>query len=390
MQHAGRSREAAAAANGVFLEIREVPVHVGVLWPSAGAARDCGRGDIRLRFERESGFIHNAAFEASRVDYSLRYDNALHFSPFFQAFEERLARRLIERYGIRAKDIVEVGAGGGRFLGLLCELGGNRGTGYDPSHDAAAADARLSERVRVVRDYYSDRHADQPADLVVCRHVLEHVPDPRAMLRTIRNALDARPAAVLYFEVPNSYYILRDLSIWDIIYEHCGYFVPESLAAMFEDCGFEILDLHETYEGQFVGIEARIAPAGASRTPRDLEPLARCISDFRGRFGAKRDAWQQRLEALRREGKRCVVWGAGAKAVSFLNLLEIGHQIEYAVDINPGKQGSYLAGSGQEIVAPAFLAEYRPDVAIVMNPAYEREIAEQLAALCPATQTLCA
>ena len=68
---------------------------------------------------------------------------------------------------------------------------------------------------------------------------------------------------------------------------------------------------------------------------------------------------------------------------------EIGDEIEYAVDINPGKQGSYLAGSGQEIVAPAFLADYRPDVVIVMNRIYEKEIAEQLAALSPSTRTQC-
>lgn len=384
-------RERQASRPDVFLEISQVPVHVGVLWPTAREARDCGRGDIRLAIDHTTGFICNVAFDESRVDYTLRYDNALHFSAYFQAFEDDLARRLLERYDLRKKDVVEIGAGGGRFLGRLCELGDNRGTGYDPSHDPAHADARVGERIRVVRDYYSERYADRPADFICCRHVLEHIPEPERLLRTLRRTLEGHPETVLYFEVPNSYSILRDLLVWDIIYEHCGYFVPESLGTMFEACGFEILDLHATYEGQFVGIEARPSAMPKGRAvPRDTSALAATVSDFSRRFQERRAQWQERLGALRRAGHRSVVWGGGAKAVSFLNLLEIGDQIEYVVDVNPGKQGSYLAGTGQQIVAPQFLRDYEPEVVIVMNPVYRREIEEQLSRISPSARVLCA
>jgi len=51
------------------------------------------------------------------------------------------------------------------------------------------------------------------------------------------------------------------------------------------------------------------------------------------------------------------------------------------VDINPRKQGMYVAGSGQEIVRPEFLHEYRPDTVIVMNPIYSGEIGEMIGGL---------
>jgi hypothetical protein len=70
------------------------------------------------------------------------------------------------------------------------------------------------------------------------------------------------------------------------------------------------------------------------------------------------------------------VWGS--KGVAFLATLNIQDEIEYAVDINPYKQGTYIAGTGQEIVAPKFLRGYRPDVVIVMNPIYCNEIQQDL------------
>jgi hypothetical protein len=48
------------------------------------------------------------------------------------------------------------------------------------------------------------------------------------------------------------------------------------------------------------------------------------------------------------------------------------------VDINPYKHGTYMAGTGQEIVGPEFLRAYRPDVVIVMNPIYCNEIQRDL------------
>ncbi len=71
-----------------------------------------------------------------------------------------------------------------------------------------------------------------------------------------------------------------------------------------------------------------------------------------------------------------VLWGAGTKAVSFLNMLEIGADdgIEHVVDINPRKTGRYLPGTAQKIISPEGLSDCRPDVVVVMNPEYAPEI----------------
>lgn len=44
------------------------------------------------------------------------------------------------------------------------------------------------------------------------------------------------------------------------------------------------------------------------------------------------------------------------------------------VDLNPRKQGKFVAGTGQQVIAPDFLKEYPPRTVIIMNPIYHTEI----------------
>jgi hypothetical protein len=94
------------------------------------------------------------------------------------------------------------------------------------------------------------------------------------------------------------------------------------------------------------------------------------------------EKWRREIVARRAAGRRVVLWGGGSKAVSFLTTLGLTlDDIEYVVDINPRKAGTFLAGAGQETVVPAFLSGYRPDTVIIMNPIYRLEISESLAAM---------
>jgi hypothetical protein len=105
--------------------------------------------------------------------------------------------------------------------------------------------------------------------------------------------------------------------------------------------------------------------------------------DFAATYAARRAEWQTRLAELAAAGKCGVVWGAGSKGVTFLNALagaaDTDNAIAAVVDINPRKQGKFVAGTGQPIIPPTALAELRPDFVILMNPNYRQEIAGMLA-----------
>ena len=357
-----------------------MPVHVGVLWPSADSARACPRGDMELVFCHSCGFLFNAAFEEGLVDYSLSYDNALHHSAVFKEYELALAHRLIDRYEVRRKTIAEIGCGSAHFLGLMCQLGENRGFGFDPSHDPEFIDELAVGRVEVRREYYDQDSADIGADLICARHVLEHVADPAALLTSLRAAIG--DSTVVYFEVPNALLAIEQLSIWDLMYEHCGYYTTGSLRRLFRSTGFDVIDVRESYEGQFIGIEAKAGVAAREAFPsNEHSRLSDLVSAYSGHVEQRRRTWNERLIEEADRGSRVVVWGAGGKGVSFMNFLDTEDRVDCLVDVNPRKQGMYLAGTGHEIVAPARLAELRPDLVIVLNPLYEAEIAAQLKSL---------
>jgi len=154
-----------------------------------------------------------------------------------------------------------------------------------------------------------------------------------------------------------------------------------SLACLFRKCGFDVIDLWKDYDDQYLMIAAR--PGNGRSRPvlvqeDDLEDLARDVAYFAENYRRKMGAWQRDLQEIRQSRRRTVIWGAGSKGVAFLTTLKIQDEIEYAVDINPYKHGTYMAGTGQQIVAPEFLREYRSEVVIVMNPIYCNEIRRDL------------
>ncbi len=360
-----------------FFEIHQVPVHCNLLCPTSYEALNVPRGDIQLVFCKACGHIFNNLFDPAVMNYSQVYENSLHFSPHFQDYARTLAEYLIARYDLHNKDIIEVGCGKGEFLMLICELGGNRGVGFDHSYAHESTENRANNRITFVRDYYSEHYRNYKADLICCRHVLEHINSPLDFLMNLRQAINGKLDVTVYFEVPNVLFTLNDLGIWDMIYEHCSYFNPLSLAQLLTSCGFQVVDLKEDFDGQFLCVEA-VPVNGLTHSKSffkdGLKKINQHVNVFTINHRSKVKEWKSKLEKIVNKGKRVLIWGGGSKGVTFMNTLNIQDEIKYVVDINPRKQDMFIPGTGQRIVSPEFLREYRPERIIVMNPIYVNEV----------------
>ena len=348
-----------------------------MLFQTHAQAIDAARGNVKLGFCGGCGHIFNSAFNPDLIEHTQKYDNSLHFSPRFQTYAESLASRLIERYDLRNKDIVEIGCGKGDFLMLLCKLGNNRGVGFDPTFDENRLENIDKNQITFIKDYYTEDHARYKADLIFCRHVLEHIQHPQVFIKTLHAIVGDKRKPMIFFEVPNVMSALRDLSIWDLFYEHCAYYSLSSLEHLFRSCQFEVSHLSEEYEGQFISIEAYPVdgfPSSTQNGTLDIENVAHYVDLFSEKYQKSKVAWQHEIDKLGQERKKIVLWGAGAKAITFLNTIQTHDKIDFVVDINPHKRGKYIPGSGQEVVPPEYLTDYKPDVVIIMNPNYKDEI----------------
>jgi SAM-dependent methyltransferase len=361
----------------VFFEISQVPVFCNLLWSNSDDAQNCPRGNIKLAFCPVCSHIMNIAFDPKLLDYTQKYENSLDYSPRFQNYMKFLANKLIKRYNLHGKNIISVGCGKGTFLSLLCELGNNKGIGFDPSFIEQDTHRKKQSKVTFIQDIYSEKYAELQSDFIECRQVLEHVYNPTDFVSMLRRSIRESANTVVFFEVPNALNIFCKLFMWDIIYEHYSYFTPISLTRLFEFSGFQVLEVAECFENQFLCLHAlpgnRPESQFNSKQINKINYIEKCLSSFTETYQSMVEAWNRKLKHAYEKGQRVVIWGSGSKGTSFLNACKNSH-IEYAVDINPEKQGKYVAGTGQQIVPPDFLTDYKPDIVIVMNPVYEREI----------------
>jgi 2-polyprenyl-3-methyl-5-hydroxy-6-metoxy-1,4-benzoquinol methylase len=367
-----------------FYEVDQVPVHSVLLMDNEEEAVSYLKRDLRLSFCQHCGFILNRIFDPLVHEYSSRYEETQGFSETFNAFSDRLARQLIERHDLHGKRIIEIGCGKGEFLTHICDLGENTGVGFDPAYVSTRSRAKQSERVRFVKDFYSEKYASYQADFVCCKMTLEHINETREFISTIRNSLAASPHAVVFFQVPDVTRVLEEAAFWDIYYEHCSYFDRGSLRYLFESCGFEALEIWDDYDGQYLMIEAtptRSAPGYVPVSSSTIEETRSRIDSFTSAVVRSTSAWVRYLDEMKEEDRRVVLWGGGSKAVAFLTTLNVTDQVACAVDINPNKHDTFLPGTGHKVVSPESLQHVRPDAVIVMNPVYTNEIRDSLSAL---------
>ena len=184
-----------------LISLHDVPVACHILQPSAQQAVEVPRGNIELAVCQECGHIFNLDFDSTLIDYQSGYENALHFSPYFKDYLEKVVERLITTYNLNDNTILDVGSGDGYFLELICERSNSRGIGFDPGNKSVPG-SNNDGRVQLIADTYSEKYVHPPVDLLLSRHVLEHVQDPRAFLDNMKRAIEGREDAVMHLRSP--------------------------------------------------------------------------------------------------------------------------------------------------------------------------------------------
>jgi len=330
------------------------------------AADDQSFGLMSLRRNQRLNLVENGEFDPSIAVYDDNYQNSQAHSPKFQD-HMRSVLELLKAQLPSGSKMVEVGCGKGDFLELAAADGHFHAYGYDATYEGNSS--RIEKRYLTGEDRIE-------ADLVVLRHVLEHIQKPHDFLHLLRKVIGN---ALVYVEVPSLDWISANQAFFDITYEHVNYFSATALSRLFDD---NVRAKGRLFEEQYQYV---------------IAPLTAVSTEFGDIY--QNDAWEtlsfsslfpgltSRIEAVASglgPSSRLFIWGAATKGCMFL-LHYLNHggrrkQIAFAVDINPAKAGKLLPGSLVPICSPdTFFAEVKDhDLLLICNPNYAAEIRQQL------------
>jgi nucleoside-diphosphate-sugar epimerase len=322
---------------------------------------------MRLRLNTRLNFVENEAFDGSLIDYSEDYENSQAHSVKFQTHMKSVLA-LLKQQAKQGGLIAEVGCGKGDFVEMVQADGFFKIQGYDASYEGnnTAIEKRyLNESDRI------------KADLVVLRHVLEHVPNPYNFLSMLKTVFGN---TTIYIEVPNYDWIVANKTFFDITYEHVNYFSQLSLKKLF--------DPSATTHGLVFDDQYQYVIADLSTLNSEFNDLYQSkhwqYVSFADLFPNLR-ADIERLDAAA-QGRSVYIWGAATKGCLFLAHCASSNQlidkVAFAIDQNPQKIGRYLPGSLIQIKSKHdFLKSTESDaLLIVSNPAYKDEIAKEVKA----------
>lgn len=372
----GRCLACASGSTVTVLRRARVPIVQNALCRDQDDARTAATGEMALSVCDRCGFAFNAAFDPAKIVYGPGYENDQSHSSAFRRHMNEMAARVLDALPAGDGFITEVGCGQGSFLALLragARVPAVRLHGFDPSYRGGALPAGVAISQRFLDQSAILELGAQPK-IVVLRHVIEHIPDPARFFATIRTALGSAVDAKIFVETPCFAWIASNRVLQDVFYEHVNYFTADTLGDALEAGGFTVARIEHVFGGQYLWAEA----ASATPTPRparDDQSILQMASTYAADVEAQISYWRAYLA----DGIPTAVWGAGAKGVTFVGLVDREQKlIDCVVDVNPQKQRSFIPVTAHPIVAPAEAVHRGMRRALIMNPNYEAEIAAQI------------
>jgi SAM-dependent methyltransferase len=208
-------------------------------------------------------------------------------------------------------------------------------------------------------------------DVVLSLFALEHVDDPRAFVKRLRELL--RPNGQVHLIVPHLYRNMSDLLVAD----HVNHFSVGSLRRLFESAGFASIEIDTESHRAALVVNASLGQHGGggiqvdnsveiASTERELTAIAARWSEST----AKLRAYEQT-----RSRDKTAIYGSGVYGLFIASTLTTLDDVAYFVDVNPYRQG--LEFLGRPVIAPDKIGSDIRVVLVGLNPQYAQSIVHQ-------------
>jgi len=249
--------------------------------------------------------------------------------------------------------------------------------GCDPAGQTSIAIENLGSD-RIVNDFFSrDTYPSNHFEVIIFRHLLEHLYDLHSFLEAVSYAL--KEEGCIFIEVPNIYATFNFGGFGSFFHQHISHFSIETLQALLRQHNFIIEEYDETSvlhvkakKGKDAGLanENKVLGDIESRKKEFLEKYHRIEKEIERIFAHPHN-------------KKIAIFGASAVATTMVNMIDQEKRMKVSCifDNDSSKHGKFIEGVDVPIASPEKVKTESFDVVIIGSYIFSDEIYAQLTEL---------
>jgi len=293
-------------------------------------------------------------------DYYEDYLMSTTFSDQLTEYLDGLAEELVTKFNLKGASVLDVGAGDGAFM-LRFQRRGLNVEGIEPSEKSRKEAEKLYLRVY---PGYMDSNTKLPNmyDVFVTRQVFEHVDDITGMFNGIKKHL--KPGGLGLIEVPSLEKALKDDRFYDFFPDHVNYFTLKTLTTACELNGFDVIEAKHTMFDEYNTVIIQ------HRQPVSFDSLVQSRINLVENINSLGQELAQNNETF-------AIWGAGAKGLSIMGLLE-QQNLTYVIDSDPNKINRFIPATKKQVLSTDILLTSKVDNVLISAIAYQNAIIKKL------------
>lgn len=280
------------------------------------------------------------------IDPDILYKNYFTISSWkSQPHVSRLIQVIESLSGINPEDssIFEIGCNDGSFLLSLQEKGYRKISGIEPTKDASQI--AISRGLEIYHSFFGEEtastfYADKKFDLIVIRHVLEHIVNLDDFFSGINLLL--KDDGMLVIEIPDGEMNLTyfDYALWE---EHVNYFTLQTLSNLLAKHSLSVVHYETTlFSGKALTVFCQKKHGHNNIT---AESQFKFDHDQVFNYAKKWNTYREQLQSFLANCQQpIVIYGCGNRSSNFVNFTGIADLINCFVDDQTEKQGLFVPG----------------------------------------------
>jgi hypothetical protein len=315
--------------------------------------------------------IWNRSFSYDAIPYTNNPNRMFNKGGIWQGHLKDTRDVLLSQLSINPT-IIDIGCGEGHFVRGLSEALNGKGhfLGFDPNSTTESG-VGLEFHARYFNPLV-DISAFTP-DLLIMRHVLEHLLDPAAFIEQLAWGVSQINKKVLFFaEMPCVDRALDSKRLVDFFYEHPSQFTSKSFMVLMEHGG-NILHLEQGYDGEVIYALVEL------KTPEKYRSVAINSSKFFEQAIQSQNGIRGQLKELIDAGNKIAIWGGTGKAAAFIHYFDAdAKNFPLVVDSDLDKVGTFVPKTGQKIEYRDILKTQMIDIVIIPPQWRAKDIVQEM------------